>query len=147
MKVANGDDLLRKLAESEEIEIETRRDERSPVHRTTIWIVPTATGVYIRSGSREGRWYREALANRNVTIRASRRSLAARVQRATGSSVIRAVNAAYREKYAQSWPDSAEAVVRRSRLDTTLRLIAIQGHPHQGRGPVHSRPRRQTEGR
>jgi hypothetical protein len=124
MKVANGKDLLRKLAESEEIEIETRRDGRSPVHRTTIWIVPAATGVYIRSGSRKGRWYQEALANRDVTIRVGRRKVAARVRLATGSSVIRTVNAAYREKYAQSWPDSAQAVVRVSRLNTTLRLIA-----------------------
>ncbi len=124
MKVANGKDLLRKLAESEEIEIETRRDERSPVHRTTIWIVPTPRGVYIRSGSRKGRWYQEALANRNVTIRVGRRTVAVRVQPATGSAVIRTVNAAYRAKYAQSWPDSADAVERVSRLNTTLRLIA-----------------------
>jgi hypothetical protein len=43
--MANGDDLLRKLADSEEIEIETRHDPKSPLHRTTIWIVPTAKGV------------------------------------------------------------------------------------------------------
>jgi hypothetical protein len=70
--MANGEDLLRKLADSEEIEIETRHDPKSPLNRTTIWIVPTAKGVYIRSGSRKGRWYREALANRNVTIRVGR---------------------------------------------------------------------------
>jgi hypothetical protein len=38
--------------------------------------------------------------------------------------VIRAVNAAYREKYRNAWPDSARAVVRSARLNTTLRLIA-----------------------
>jgi len=53
-----------------------------------------------------------------------RRAVAARVQRASSSSVIRAVNAAYRDKYRELWPDSARAVVRRSRLNTTLRLIA-----------------------
>jgi hypothetical protein len=124
MAMANGGDLLTKLAESEEIEIETRRDPDSPLHRTAIWIVSTETGVYIRSGSRKGRWYLEALANRNVTIRVGRRKVAARVVRATSSSVIRAVNAAYIEKYGQDWPDSAKAVVERSRLDTTLRLSA-----------------------
>jgi hypothetical protein len=116
-------DLLRKLAESEEIEIETRRDSKSPLHRTTIWIVPTPTGVYIRSGSLKGRWYQEALANRNVTIRVGRRSVAARVQPDNDSSVIRAVNAAYRAKYGELWPDSARSVVRVSRLHTTLRVI------------------------
>src|ERR1700736_4628213 len=101
--MANAEELLRKLAESEEIEIETRHDPKSPLHRTTIWIVPTAKGVYIRSGSRTGRWYQEALANRSVTIRVGRRKVAARVQLAGSGSVIRAVNAAYAEKYGQRW--------------------------------------------
>jgi hypothetical protein len=116
--------LLRKLAQSEEIEIPTRRAPKSPLHPTTIWIVPTAKGVFVRSGDRKGRWYQEALANRKVTIRVGRRRVAARVQRARSSSVIRAVNAAYRAKYGPRWPDSAKDVVRRSRLGTTLRLIA-----------------------
>ena len=121
--VRPGDGLLWRLAQSEEIEIETRDDPKSPLHRTTIWIVPTERGVYIRSGSRKGRWYREALANRNVTIRAGRRKVAARVQQVRSRSVIHAVNAAYRQKYRQTWPDSAKAVVRSARLNTTLRLI------------------------
>jgi len=116
--------LLWKLAQSEEIEIQTRRDPKSPLHRTTIWIVPTERGVFVRSGDRKGRWYQEALANRRVTIRAGRRKVAARAQRARSTSVIRVVNAAYRAKYGRRWPDSAKDVVRRSRLGTTLRLIA-----------------------
>jgi hypothetical protein len=116
--------LLRKLAQAEEIEIETRHDPKSPLHRTTIWIVSTEKGVFIRSGSRSGRWYREALANRKVVIRAGGRKVAARVQRASTSVVVRAVNAAYREKYRELWPDSARAMVRSARLNTTLRLIA-----------------------
>ena len=112
------------MAQSEEIEIETRHDLNSPTHRTTIWIVPTEKGVFIRSGSKSGRWYREALANRNVTIRAGRRKVAASVQQVRSRSVIRAVNAAYRQKYGQTWPDSAKAVVRSARLKTTLRLIS-----------------------
>lgn len=85
--------------------------------------MPTEKGVYIRSGSVKGRWYREALANRNVTIRVGRRKVVVRVQPANDNSVIRAVNAAYREKYGEGWPDSARSVVRISRLHTTLRLI------------------------
>ena len=119
-----GEDLLRKLALSEEIEIETRHDLESPLHRTTIWIVPTEKGVYIRSGSKKGRWYREALATRRVAIRVGRRRVDARVQVVRSPSVIRTVNAAYREKYGERWPDSTRAVVRSSRLNTTLRLIA-----------------------
>ena len=121
--VRPGDGLLWRLAQGEEIEIETRHDPKSPLHRTTIWIVPTERGVCIRSGSRTGRWYREALANRNVTIRAGRRKVAVRIQQVRSRSVIRAVNAAYRQKYRQTWPDSTKAVVRSARLNTTLRLI------------------------
>ena len=120
--MASVEDLLRKLAESEEIEIETRRDAKSPRHRTTIWIVATEKGVYVRSGSRTGRWYQEALANRNVTISAGRRKVAARIQVPRDRSVIAHVNAAYIEKYGKRWPDSARDVVRRARLNTTLRL-------------------------
>jgi hypothetical protein len=119
-----GESLLWTLAESEEIEIETRRDSKSPLHRTTIWIVPTDAGVFIRSGSRTGRWYQEALANRHVTIRVGRRTVAARVEPESDQSVIRAINAAYRDKYGADWPDSAKAVVQRTRLHTTMRVTA-----------------------
>jgi hypothetical protein len=116
-------DLLRKLAESDEIEIETRRDSKSAIHRTTIWIVPTEKGVYLRSVYVKGRWYQEALANRNVTIRVGRRKVAARVQRVNDGSVIRAVNAGIREKYGERCPNDARSFVRLSRRHTTLRLI------------------------
>jgi hypothetical protein len=120
---ATSTDRLREFAESDEIEIETRRDPKSPLHRTTIWIVPTEKGVYVRSVYVKGRWYQEALANRNVTIRVGRRKVAARVQRVIDSSVIRAVNAGIREKYGERWPKDAQAFVRLSRQHTTLRLI------------------------
>jgi hypothetical protein len=120
---ATPTDRLREFAESDEIEIETRRDPKSPIHRTTIWIVPTEKGVYVRSVYVKGRWYQEALANRNVTIRVGRRKVAARVQRVIDSSVIRAVNAGIREKYGERWPKDAQSFVRLSRQHTTLRLI------------------------
>jgi hypothetical protein len=39
------------------------------------------------------------------------------------SSVIRAVNAAAREKYGERWPKDATSFVQLSRQHTTLRLI------------------------
>jgi len=120
---ATSTDRLRELAENDEIEIETRRDPKSPIHRTTIWIVPTDKGVYVRSVYVRGRWYREALANRNVAIRVGRRKVATRVQRVNDRSVIRAVNAGIREKYGERWPQDAQSFVRLSRQHTTLRLI------------------------
>ena len=117
------EDLLWKLAESDEIDIETRRDPKSPLHRTTIWVVPTKDGVYIRSyKGKKGRWYQAAVANPHVTIRVGRKKLAARVEPETNPKVIREVSAAYREKYGERWPDDTEPMLRRSVLPTTLRL-------------------------
>ena len=122
---AKKDDLLWKLAESDEVQIETRRDTKSPLHRTTIWIVPTKSGVYVRSfKGKKGRWYQEALANPRVTVRVGRRKVAARVDPERNPAVIRAVSAAYREKYGERWPDETAPMLRRSVLPTTLRLTS-----------------------
>jgi hypothetical protein len=126
MAKKKAEDLLWKIAESDEVEIETRRDAKSPLHRTTIWIVPTEDGVYIRSyKGRKGRWYQEALANPLVTIRIGRRKVAARAEPEHNPLVIRAVNAAYRKKYGERWPDDTQAMLKRSILPTTLRLTPV----------------------
>ena len=117
------EELLWKLAESDEVDIETRRDRKSPVHLTTIWIVPVQAGVYVRSfKGKKGRWYQEALANRQVTIRVGRRKVAARAEPEKNPSVVRAVSGGYREKYGERWPDETAPMLRRSVLPTTLRL-------------------------
>jgi len=121
-----SEDLLWKLAESDEVQVETRRDAKSPHHRTTIWIVPTESGVYIRSyKGRKGRWYQEALANPLVTIRVGRRKATARVEPEHNPLVIRAVTGAYRKKYGERWPDETQDMLKRSILPTTLRLTAV----------------------
>jgi hypothetical protein len=121
-----SEDLLWKLAESDEVQIETRRDAKSPLHRITIWIVPTEYGVYIRSyKGRKGRWYQEALAKPLVTIRVGRRKVTARVEPEHNPLVVRAVNAAYRKKYGERWPDETQDMLKRSILPTTLRLTPV----------------------
>lgn len=125
MAKANGN-LLWKLAESDEIEIETRRDAKSPVHRTTIWIVPTEDGVYIRSyKGKRGRWYQEALSNPQVVVHVGRRQARARAIPEKSSKVNSEVSAAYREKYGERWPSETEPMIKRSVLSTTLRLEPI----------------------
>jgi hypothetical protein len=122
----NADGLLWKLAESDEVEIETRRDAKSPLHRTTVWIVPTEYGVYVRSyKGKKGRWYREALANPLVAIRVGRRKVAVRAEPERNPTVVRAVNAGYRKKYGERWPDETKEMLKRSLLPTTLRLTPL----------------------
>ncbi len=121
-----AEDLLWRIAESDEVEIETRRDAKSPVHRTTIWIVPTEYGVYIRSyKGKRGRWYQEATAKPLVTIRVGRRKVTARVEPERNPLVIRAVNAGFRKKYGERWREDTEAMLKRSILPTTLRLTPV----------------------
>lgn len=120
---STADDLLWKLAESDEIDIETRRDSKSPLHRTTIWIVPTENGVYVRSvKGKKGRWYQEAVANPHVTIRVGERKVAVRAEPEPSAAVISEVSAAYRQKYGERWPSETEPMLRPSVLPTTLRL-------------------------
>ncbi|MDQ6712077.1 MAG: DUF2255 family protein [Candidatus Dormibacteraeota bacterium] len=126
MAKKKAEDLLWKIAESDEVEIETRRDAKSPVHRVTIWIVPTEYGVYIRSyKGKKGRWYQEALATPIVTLRVGPRKLTARAEPEHNPQVVRAVNAAYRKKYDERWPDETDEMLKRSVVPTTLRLTMI----------------------
>ena len=119
-------DLLWKLAESDEVQIETRRDATSPLHRTTIWIVATSYGAYVRSyKGKKGGWYQEALANPLVTIRVGRRKVTARAEPEHNPLIIRAVNPAYRAKYGERWPDETKDMLKRSILPTTLRLTPV----------------------
>ncbi len=121
-----SEDLLWKIAESDEVRIETRRDSKSPLHRTTIWIVPTEYGVYVRSANgKKGRWYQEALANALVTIGVGRRKVTARAEPEKNPLVIRAVNAGYRKKYGERWPEDTQPMLKRSILPTTLRLTPV----------------------
>ena len=123
---ARAKGLLWKVAESDEIDIETRRDAKSPVHRTTIWIVPTKDGVYVRSYlGKKGRWYQEALANPVVAVRVGRRKVPSRVEPEKNPAVIREVSAAYREKYGERWPDATKPMLAPSVRTTTLRLREI----------------------
>ena len=118
-----ADDLIWKLAESDEVDIETRRDSKSPLHSTTIWIVPAKDGVYVRSvKGKKGRWYQEAIANPHVTIRVGQRKVTARAEPEHNPAVIREVSAAYRQKYGERWPRETEPMLRPSVLPTTLRL-------------------------
>ena len=68
-------EVLRLLAETREVRIETQRPASAP-HSTIIWVVVDGEDVFVRSwlGAR-ARWYREAVANPEVTIVAAPTSM------------------------------------------------------------------------
>lgn len=120
-------DLLWKLAEADEVQIETRRDAKSPVHRTTIWIVPTKDGIYVRSvRGKRGRWWQETMANPRVAIHVGPEKVQALAELEKNPSVIKEVSEAFREKYGERWPNDTDSLLRPSVLDTTLRLTEIR---------------------
>ena len=115
---------LNALDRTEEVHIETRRDASSPAHETVIWAVVVDGGAFVRSvRGGKGRWYREASANPDVTLRVVDRRVPVRAVPETDARTIEKVSGAIREKYGASFPGPTAAMVREEVLATTLRLL------------------------
>jgi hypothetical protein len=111
------------LDETREVQIETRRDENAPMHRTIIWVVTVDGTVFVRSVRGEkGRWYREVSANPSAALHVGDRRIPVRAVPVTEEQ---AVSEAYRSKYGRTAPASTEAMLRPETLPTTLRLEPV----------------------
>ena len=111
------------LDETEEVRIETRRDEDSPEHRTIIWVVVTGGEVFVRSvRGPKGRWYREISSHPEGALHAGDTRIPVRAASATEESTVEAVSEAIRSKYEQSAPGPTAAMLRPEVLPTTLKL-------------------------
>ncbi len=116
-------ETLRLLNETQEVHIETRRDESSPVHRTVVWVVVVSGEVFVRSvRGPKGRWYREISGNPDGALHVDDRRIPVRAAPATDGSTTQAVSEAYRSKYERDWPGPTAAMVRPDVLPTTLKL-------------------------
>jgi hypothetical protein len=60
-----------------------------------------------------------------VTVGVGRRKVTVRAEPEQNPQVIRAVNAGYRKKYGERWPDDTEPMLKRSVQQTTLRLTPV----------------------
>jgi len=110
------------LADSEEVEIETRSADGT-VHRTIIWVVVTGDDALIRSVNGTGaRWYREAVANPDLALHVSGRRIPIRLESATDPDSIERCSSALTAKYRA---DSAlPTMLVDHTLSTTLRVVA-----------------------
>lgn len=108
------------LARTKEVWIETSRPGGA-VHSTIIWIVVDGSDVFIRSFRGErGRWYRETLANPQVTIVAGDRRVPAMAVGATDAESVRRCSEGFQAKYPTS--KSTPLMLADDVLGTTLRL-------------------------
>ena len=115
--------ILALLDETEEVRIETRRDEEAPEHRTIIWVVVTGGEVFVRSvRGPKGRWYREISSHPEGALHAGDTRIPVRAASATEESTVEAVSEAIRSKYEQSAPGPTAAMLRPEVLPTTLKL-------------------------
>jgi hypothetical protein len=111
-----------------EIQIETRRDDAAPVHRTVIWIVVDAETAYVRSvRGPAGRWYRELQVNPHGAVHAGGRRVAVEAQPANDAATVARVSSLLRDKYAKRWPTPTASMLREEVLPTTLRLTPATG--------------------
>jgi hypothetical protein len=110
------------LDRSREIQLETARDEAATHHRTTIWVVVDADRVLVRSvDGATARWYREAVANPDVVIRAGGGEIEASALVANDDDRVEAASRGYRSKYPNS--RSTDAMLEPEVLATTLELV------------------------
>ncbi len=110
-----------RLAEVEEIQIETQRSAASPTHRTTIWVVVLGDDIYVRSvRGKAGRWYKEMTANPSGVVHVDGQRIPVRAVPVADSKLIEQVSQEYLRKYQGS--EYAPPMVRAEVLDTTLRL-------------------------
>ena len=121
---ANFDpETLRLLDETQEVHIETRRDEGSPVHRTIVWVVVVDGDAFVRSvRGPKGRWYREISGNAAGALHAGDRRIPVRAAPAADGPTTEAVCDAYRCKYGLPWPGPTAAMVCPDAPPTTLKL-------------------------
>jgi hypothetical protein len=111
------------LDDTEEVRIETRRDENSPVHRTIVWVVVVGGEVFVRSvRGQKGRWYREISGNPAGALHTGDRRIPVRASPATETPKTQAVSEAIRSKYERDWPGPTAAMLRADVLPTTLKL-------------------------
>jgi hypothetical protein len=105
----------------EEVEIETRRADDAPVHRTIIWIVTFDRDVYVRSLRGEGaRWFRELMATPDAALHVEGEAVPVRAVRRDDPESVERATAGFRRKYADS--PYLDSMIRDEIASTTVRL-------------------------
>jgi deazaflavin-dependent oxidoreductase (nitroreductase family) len=98
-----ADDILERLAETREIDIETTGRRSGLTRRTTTWVVVDEGVPYVRSEFGDaGQWYRNARAEPRLGLILDGRRLEATATLVTDPALWRGVSDGFRTKYGRS---------------------------------------------
>jgi deazaflavin-dependent oxidoreductase (nitroreductase family) len=98
-----ADDIVERLTEKPEVDIETTGRRSGLTRRTTTWVVVDDGVPYVRSEYGEaGHWYRNALAQPHLGLIVDGRRLEATATLITDPAQLQRVSEAYRTKYRRS---------------------------------------------
>jgi deazaflavin-dependent oxidoreductase (nitroreductase family) len=93
-------DVLERIDEAQEIDIETTGRRSGKPRRATVWVVVVDDAPCARSEYAErGQWYQNALANPDVGIWVDGRRIPAKATKVTDGERLRRVSEAIRTKY------------------------------------------------
>lgn len=113
--------VLKKLAETKEVDVETRSVD-GKLHRVIIWVVVVDGVPYVRSyRGPKGRWFRELLARKEGALMVGRVRYPVRPTLVKDEPTNERVSQAIRTKYKTS-KASVAGMVRPEVLATTARL-------------------------
>ena len=116
------DDELRRIGESTELELASRRPNGSLRPYVTMWVVRADDGLYVRSAyGPENPWYRRAKASGGGRIRAGGIEADVTFTDAT-DDVHPAIDGAYHAKYDSYGPKIVGSVVGPQARPVTIRL-------------------------
>lgn len=114
------EELLELIADTKEARIVT--GDAPNAIRTTIWVVVEGGGVYVRSvRGDEGRWYRRALADPQVTLEVGEYRVPLLAEPAPDTESVEAASRGFRRKYPRG--GSLDSMLRAEVLHTTMRLV------------------------
>jgi hypothetical protein len=115
-------DQLQRISDTQMVEIETRRGERT--RRTIIWVVVDDGEVFVRSvRGQSGRWYQRAVANPEVSLIVGEDRFRFTARPASDPESVERTSQALRAKYRPG--RSLDSMLAPDVLETTLRLEPV----------------------
>jgi hypothetical protein len=121
------EDELTRIGDAVELRIASIRRDGTQRPYVIIWVVRAGDDLYVRSAyGADNPWFRRAVASGNGRVLAGGLEPAVTFER-PGDEVMKAVDAAYNDKYARYGRGIVNTVVGPKTWPTTLRLVPRQG--------------------